>query len=80
MREGFDWLTFSLLAGSAVATATFNRKYHEELNDIMRPTGPGGAVQPWSHAAILVEGLVLATFEADPDAAVSADLDTWRGS
>ncbi len=77
LRPELDWTTFALLANSTAASASFYMKYHPELRVIMRPTGPGGEEQPWSHAAILVEGLALSSFVPDPDAAVSADLASW---
>lgn len=77
LRPELDWATFALLANSTAASATFYMKYHPELRSIMRPTGPNGEMRPWSHAAILVEGLAMTSFVKDPDAAASADLTSW---
>ena len=77
LRAGLDWRTYALLSTSTVITASFFAGYHPELRAIMRPTGPGGELRPWSHAAVLVEGLVLSSFEPDPDAAASVDLGLW---
>lgn len=77
IRAEFSWEVFALMAQSAAITGSFHRRYHPHLGATMRPTGPNGALQPWSHAAVLVEGLVLTAFEPDPDAALSADLSTW---
>ncbi len=77
LRPELDWTTFALLANSTAASASFYVKYHPELRSIMRPTGPDGEDQPWSHAAILVEGLAMASFIPDPDATASADLSIW---
>lgn len=77
LRPEMDWTSFALLANSTAVSATFYVKYHPELRSITRPTGPGGEDQPWSHAAVLIEGLVMTSFMADPDAAVSADLSSW---
>lgn len=77
LRPEMDWASFALLANSTAASATFYMRYHPELRSIDRPTGPNGEDRPWSTAALLVEGLALASFMPDPDASVSADLGSW---
>lgn len=77
LRAEFTWQTMALLTNSTSTVASFYKRYHPELHKVMRPTGPDGELVPWSHAAILMEGLVLTVLEADPQAAVSADLSSW---
>ncbi|MGH1487995.1 MAG: hypothetical protein ACRBK7_01155 [Acidimicrobiales bacterium] len=77
LRPEFTWDMFGLLVNSALIGASFHAKYHPELQAVMRPTGPGGAEQPWTQAALTIEGLTLTLFEADPKADVSADLSSW---
>ncbi|MEM9563037.1 MAG: hypothetical protein AAGA93_10485 [Actinomycetota bacterium] len=77
LRPELDWATFALLANSTANAASFYSRYHPELRSIMRPTGPNGEEQPWSHEAVLIEGLALTSFVPDPDAEVSADLSVW---
>lgn len=77
LRAGLDWQTIALLAESAPTVDSIYRKYHPSLHTIERATGPDGEMQTWSHAAILVEGLILANSEPDPEADVSADLKSW---
>ncbi len=77
LRQGLDWEKMALLVESAPTVASLYRRYHPELRTIERPTGPDGQVESWSHEAMMVEGLILANSEADPKAAVSADLKSW---
>lgn len=77
LRAPQTWETWALLVDSTITVPTFYARYHPELRVIDRATGPDGGLQPWSHAAVLVEGLVLSSFEPDPAATVHADLSTW---
>ena len=77
LRPEFEWESWGLIVGSGVIVESITHRFHPELSAVMRPTGPDGELQPWSQAALLVEGLALTTLEADPDATVSADLASW---
>lgn len=77
LTQPFTWEMMGLFAAQVAATVTFHSKCFPELQEIMRPTGPGGELQPWSQNAILVEGIVRLVSEPDPDAEVSADLSAW---
>lgn len=78
LRAGFTWEEWVLMAHLTTLTDSFATRYHPELKAIMRPTGPGGELQPWTQSAVLVEGLVRTAAEPDPDAPVSADLSVWN--
>ncbi len=45
-----------------------------------RPTGVDGTLVEWTFVGIVIEGLVLACFESDPDAVVKTDLSSWLSS
>lgn len=77
LRQGLDWEKMALLVESAPTVASLYRRYHPELRNIERPTGPDGKLETWSHEAMLVEGLILANSEPNPSAPVSADLTSW---
>lgn len=77
LKPEFTWDEMALLTNSTSTVASFYKRYHPELHEIMRPTGLDGELVPWSHAAILMEGLVLTLLEPDPGAKVSADLSSW---
>ncbi len=47
------------------------------LRNIMRPTGSDGEEEPWTMAAIAIEGLVLAAAEPNPRVVNAADLSSW---
>ena len=47
----------------------------EDLTLIERPTGPGGAVQPWTLFGVGLEALAHQFFELDPDWTLPADVD-----
>ena len=58
--------------GVALRVATDPR-----LASVKRPTGPNGELQNWNAAGCATETLMLTWLEADPAAAVSANLGTW---
>jgi len=68
---------FGVLASSISEGVALRQHVDPRLANMKRATGLGGELQVWNAAAIAVEGLVLTWGEADPAAAVSADLTSW---
>lgn len=68
------------LSVSAIAEGVALRQHIDpRLAGMKRASGPGGELQTWNAAAMAAEALVLTMTEADPNAAVSADLCSWAG-
>lgn len=77
-REDFDLELLTSMIAAAGRAATVEWQLDLGSRRTMRPTGPGGAEQPWTLGGILVEGIARVTVEPDPDASVvSADISSW---
>ena len=64
---------FTVAVGALVEGCALRQIVAEDLTLIERPTGPGGADQPWTLFGVGLEGLALEFFELDPDWALPAD-------
>ena len=66
---------FTVAVGALVEGCALRQIVAEDLTLIERPTGPGGAGQPWTLFAVGLEALALQFFELDPDWTLPADVD-----
>ncbi len=77
LKPGWDWNQFDGAVSSAAIGTAVRASFHPHLDGVMRPTGPGGELQEWSTAAVLMEGFVLASSEPNPRVRNAADLSLW---
>ena len=66
---------FTVAVGALVEGCALRQIVAEDLMLIERPTGPGGAVQPWTLFAVGLEALAFEFFELDPDWTLPSDGD-----
>lgn len=62
---------------SITAMAMIEWTIDETTRVIMRPTGPDGEDREWSLNGTVIEGICLNMLEEDPEAELSADIQTW---
>ena len=77
LRSGLDWEGFARVVTSAVDGVALRHVVEPDLMSIERPTGPDGAMQQWTSAAVIFESMVYAYTEPDPKRTTSADLSVW---
>ncbi len=66
---------FTVAVGALVEGCALRQIVAEDLTLIERPTGPGGADQPWTLFGVGLEALAHEFFELDPDWTLPADVD-----
>lgn len=77
LRTGWTWERLDAAVSAAVLGTAARMDMVEDLDGLMRPTGPGGELRTWTTCAVLVEGLMMCALEPDPSARASADLTAW---
>ena len=76
LRTGYDWEHFAALAAGAAQGSALRFRFNDWAT-VMRPTGPGGAVQEWTNFGVTFEALIILCFEADPESEGCAAIHQW---
>lgn len=77
LKPQYEMEQFSTAAASLVEGIAMRHGFNDNLDHIVRPTGPGGADEDWTLYAVGFEGLFLTFFEIISPEAPIADLANY---